>query len=274
MTLVSIEANEEAAPTRTFHQFSTRLNLFRKTLQDFLTHDYEPSEQDIFWLDYTELRYPLFEEFQTVLKRVPSGSVIRITLRAEPELNLATLKDRVTDVDLNTIRIQMEKSFVDEFQKVLPHPPGSAFATLKDFARMVQLMVRRAASTALDFPGSHRDFLVVQSARYKDQTQMLSVTGVICRRDNSDTVREKLKDVRLVDFDWRDPVEIDVPALTAKERLHLERHLPVAPGLNAGEELQALLDYRIDNSEKTSVRQLGQYADYHREYPQFVRVAN
>ncbi|HEY2712968.1 MAG TPA: O-methyltransferase [Chthoniobacterales bacterium] len=271
--LFSLEEELHTYRRQVFHQFSSRLTLLKKSLGDFLSSDYEPGEHDVFWLDYTGLKYPLLEEFQTVLKAVPGGTVVKITLRAQPELELSSLRRRVAETDVLAIQGQMEKSFEDEFQKVLPHPAAGAFSSLKDFARMVQQMVRRAASTALDFAGSDRDFLPVQSARYNDQTQMVSVTGVVCLRTSMKTVRETLKHVRFSGFDWSEPVEINVPALSVKERLHLEEHLPVANGKIAGDELEPALGYRIDRTDSGSKRQLTQYALYHREYPQFVRVA-
>jgi len=273
MRLVSLEADLETYRRQTFHQFDSELILLHKTLSDFLTTDYDATEHDVFWLDYTGLRYPLFEEFQILLKAAPHSTVVKITLRAQPELNLDTLRGKVGDLEIAAIQGQMEKSFEDEFKKVLPHPPAGAFANRKDFARMVQQMVRRAASTALDFAGSDRDFLVTQSARYSDQTQMVSVTGVVCSRDNLAEVRKRLGSVRFVDFDWGEPVEINVPALSVKERLHLEKHLPVAADKDAGDALEPVLGYRIDRTSDSSRRQLSQYAGYHREYPQFVRIA-
>jgi hypothetical protein len=47
---------------------------------------------------------------------------------------------------------------------------------------------------------------------------------------------------------------------------------PLPAGTDAGVELQSRLGYKIDFTDSTSRRKLAQYADFHREYPQFVRV--
>jgi hypothetical protein len=273
MKLVSLEENPDTHRRQVFHQFSSRITLNKMLLGDYLATDYQPGAQDVFWLDYTELKYSLLEEFQTVLKAVPNGSVVRITLPARPEFDLRLLKGRVAQADQDRIREQMEKDFEAKFEKVLTHPVAGAFAAPEKFARMVQLMVQRAASTALEFPGSERQFLVVQSTRYNDGTQMVSVTGIVCGDVEVEKTKEILANVRFANFDWAAPVEINVPALSAKERLELERFLPVAPGVKSGEDLQPRLGYRIDNTDAESIRQLSQYADFHREFPQFVRVA-
>ncbi len=271
--LVSLESNEQTYKRQMFHKFSRRLDLRKRTLADFLAHDYEPGVRDIFWLDYTDLKYARFGEFQAVLNQVPDGSVVRITLRAEPELDLELLRDRLTDEEMTRMQQQLQKNFVDEFHRVLSHPIPNAFGTPKEFAILVQHMVRRAASTALDTPGSDRDFLPVQSTRYNDHTQMLSVTGIVVQRNLMDAMREQLKEVRFVDFEWSEPTQINIPALSVKERLRIEHHLPVEIGEDAGEVLYKALEYMIDEGAKATKRQLGQYADCYREYPHFIRLS-
>lgn len=275
MKLVSLESNEQTFKRQSFNRFSSRLDLRHKTLADFLIHDYRPSNCDVFWLDYTDLKYERFDEFQSVLNRVLPGSVVRITLRAEPEVDVVALKDRLSTEELNRLLGKLERTFKDEFARVLPHGESlvsTAFIKPPEFARMVQLMIRRAASTALDKAGSKVDFLSLQSTRYNDNTQMVSVTGIICLRSDSE-IRERLQSIRFANFDWHEPDRIDIPALSVKERLHLERYLPVLDGQDAGETLFEALQYMIENGAKRSKQQLSHYADCHRDYPNFVRIS-
>jgi hypothetical protein len=275
MKLVSLESNEQTYQRQKFHQFNSRVELQNKTLADFLTHDYESGVRDVFWLDHTDLTYPRFTQFQDVLKKVPVGSVVRITLRAEPEIDLESLKERLTNEEIERLQEKSEKAFRDEFDKVWPHSTLSGhFLSDKPFARMVQLMVRRAASEALEIAGNKVEYLPIQSTRYNDNTQMLSVTGIVCLRGHKIETCEQLKAVRFADFEWaKEPTLINIPALSVKERLHLEHLLPVAENKDVGEELLQALGYMIDNGRKTSKQQLSHYADYHRDYPNFVRIS-
>ena len=273
MQLVSLESDSETYKRQKFHQFDSRLTLRDKSLSDFITNCYEPGEKDIFWLDYTDLSYECFDEFQVVLKKVPPGSVVRITLRAEPELNTDALESYLSGDEIAVIRAKAEKSFEEKYQKVLPNPvPDGASSSFTAYARTVQLMVQQAASLALDTAGSQVDFLPVQSTRYNDNTQMLSVTGVICPRAQIDATREKLKSVHFVDFEWQEPTQINIPALSLKERFSLECHLPVPKDQDAGDELFKILQYCIASTETRSKRQLAHYAKCYQEYPNFVRI--
>lgn len=273
MQLTSIESNEQTYRRQEFHKFNSRLKIVNKNFNDFLIQDYKPGKVDVFWLDYTGLNYRNLGEFQVVLKAVPPGSVIRITLCAEPKLDLEYLQDLISPEELDRLRTEVENNFDKEFRSVLPHPPPGAFAKFTDFAKMVQDMVKRAASQALDTAGSETDFLPIQTTRYNDNTQMLSVTGIVYLRAQKDKTRERLKSVRFPNFDWKnEPEEINIPNLSLKERFHLESLLPVLDGQDAGTELFDKLGYYIDVSEDSSKRQLSHYAEYCREYPNFLRI--
>ena len=274
MKLVSLETDSQTYKRQDFHKFNSVIVLLKKDLRGFVVNDYQPEEntKDVFWLDYTDLTYARFQEFQLVLKMVPPGSVVRITLRAQRELDVDDLKDYLPSDTLEALKSGIENRFTAEFEKILPPDAPGAFATPKEFAHMVQHMVRYTASDALDTTGNPVDFLPVQSTRYNDNTQMLSITGVVCLRDQIASIKDELKSITYANFDWHEPDLINIPALSMKERLWLEKHLPVEAGKDAGEELYALLGYMIDSSEKTSKQQLAHYADYCRFYPNFVRI--
>lgn len=273
MSLISLESNLQTYKRQEFHRFNSRLNLKSKTLSDFLKQEYQPGLVDIFWLDYTDLTVAHLEEFQDVLKRVPPMSIVRITLRAEPQVDIDLLKSHVPEEYLQQMEAEFERKFRNEFVKFLPHSVETgAFIKAKAFARMVQLMVRRAASDALDFSGSKVDFLPIQSTCYDDNTYMLSVTGVVYPRSEKTKTRKLFESVRYADFDWNEPNVIDIPSLSMKERLFLERLLPIPSEKNSGEELFNALGYMIDNGVNRSTKQLEHYADCHRDYPNFVRI--
>jgi hypothetical protein len=273
MQLISLEKSQQTYKRQLFHKFNSSLDVRWRTLSDFLIHDYQPGIIDVFWLDFTDLSYTRFEEFQSVLTKVPPGSIVRITLRAEPEIDIRTLTEQLPEEYLARMRNELERKFRDEFVKVLSHATVTgAFINPPEFARMVQLMIKRTASIALDYSGSKVDYLPIQSACYNDGTFMLSVTGIVYPRRQKRKTQKTFEKVKFVDFDWGKPVSIDIPALSMKERLFLEHMLPVAPGQIVGEELLQALGYMIDDGKRKTIQQLAHYADYCRDYPNFVRI--
>ncbi len=275
MKLVSLESNSQTWERQKFNQFCSRLELKNCTLSDFFTHDYSASPYDVFWLDFTDLKFERFNEFQRVLRSVLPNSVVRITLRAEPEVNIDSLEDRLPEKEYFGLRKELEQSFENEFDLVLSPQIdlSNAFEKTTVFASLVQEMIKTAASQALDNPGSEVDFLPVQCTRYNDNTQMVSVTGIVCTRADIQAIRIKLEAIPFTNFGWEECHKINVPALTVKERLHLEKHLPIPTGQNAGDILFEALGYMIDNGAKRSKLQLTHYAECHREYPKFVQIS-
>jgi hypothetical protein len=128
-------------------------------------------------------------------------------------------------------------------------------------------MIRQAASEALDVGGSRVDFIPIESSRYKDGVQMISLTGIVYDRHEKQKMLDSLASKGYKEFDWNEPPRnINVPALSMKELLALESLLPVLDSENAGDVLNSVLTY-MDK------KQLAHYAKYHREYPQFIRIS-
>lgn len=282
--LESIDNRLQTIKRQEFHRFRRDLQLTQSDVGRFISSydpDDKPEEVAVFWLDYTGLGVASLTDFGSLLKKVPLGSIARITLRAEPDKSLQHLEGHLSEQSLNNVRALKDQKFRDRWQSYLSAGYESDCVSHAVFARTVQLMVRNAISQALDTSGSTRDFLHIHSVRYSDDTQMLSITGVIYDRNKSESSPppklareffvEKLQDIPNVNFDWdKEPENIDIPALTLKERMKLEEHFPLPDG-NQGKFLSDQLGYEI-YSETEDPERLLQYAKFYREYPNFIRA--
>lgn len=269
MKLISFEDDTNTYNRQKFHKFCSKNHLELKpvSIGYFILHDYEPKDKDIFWLDYTGLEIGHFNDFQNVLKAVLPGSIIRITLRAQPNLDLDELEDQLPVENIDIIRKNLNYDFREKFDALLSVPAPELFSNLADYALTIQRMIGKAASEALDTSGSPVDFMPIESTRYRDGVQMLSLTGIVYIRKEKENCQKALLAKGYKEFDWKTtPRLISVPALSTKELLALEDSLPIENGEDAGEALNKILSYM----EK---KQLAHYAEFHREYPQFIRVS-
>lgn len=66
MQMISIESDEQTHKRQLFNKFCSNVQLRKVGFSDYLYYDYEPGDKDIFWLDYTDLKYRRFTEFQQV----------------------------------------------------------------------------------------------------------------------------------------------------------------------------------------------------------------
>lgn len=254
INMVSVEENENTFKRQKFHLPCGTLDLRQGQFNSFLAQ-YEPKDKkSIFWLDYTRLVYGVFEDFMELLPKVTSNSMIKVTVRAEPR---------------DYYKKGKAQDFRRKFEEVLPRPQTSPPATSGHFARLVQDMLQIASQKALPSVTTLM-FQPVSSFHYSDGTNMLSLTGIVCEREKQDTVKRAFENLQFSNLTWTEPRLIDLPALSTKERLHLQHLLPCASG--AGRKLRQSLGYLIDDDPELTELKLQQYADFHRYYPYFMKA--
>ena len=99
---------------------------------------------------------------------------------------------------------------------------------------------------------------------------MLSVTGIVCNKNEVSEIQQWFKGWEFRNLKWAPPHKIDVPVLSIKERLHLEKSLPTTK--KTGLSLSRALGYKIDKS-KEHIEKLKQYEEFYQYYPYFARVS-
>lgn len=259
--MISIEDRDEVYKRQKFHApcRSSQLRLKKIEFKEFLDQ-YDGSDgKTIFWLDYLDLKYARFEEFMELLLKVSNGSIIKITLRCEPNDYLGKdEKGREKDVE-----------FQNQFSYVLPHPTSKPAATFGGMASLLQDMIRIAAQKSLSSAMPSK-FLPISSFRYADGAGMFSLTGMVWARDDVGKVKRAFGNWHLRNLNWGTPRVIDVPTLSTKERLHLQRRLPCER--HAGRVLRRALGYLIEDDARRTEGKLRQYADFHRYSPYFMKA--
>ena len=269
MPLVSIERDKHTFRRQVFHHPSKNVRLVKADFGTFLA-TYTESERSVFWLDYTDLRFSQLDEFMQVLSRVGEESLVKITLRAESEDYLPKVPAGIPDGKALAI---FEKGCVDvfrrEFSSVLPVGVGPACFRPNTFPQLVQDMVQIAAQRALP-AATELIFQVLSSCVYADKTQIVTVAGIVCTKAEQKAVRKRFSGLRFANLDWKEPKRIDVPVLSIKERLRLEKYLPCKAKMTPS--LLKVLGYYIDEGRPETLRKLRQYADLHLYYPHFARV--
>ncbi len=260
ISMVSIEENEEVFKRQQFHLPCGNLHLEPKDMKSFITQ-YEPNDKkSIFWLDYTRLEYGCFDEFKVLLGKITEKSMIKVTVRAE--------SDDFWDEYKNP-RSEKIEMFQREFMTILPDPSIIPPRDSREFANLLQKMLQIAAQQALPAEATSLVFQPVSSFYYTDGKGMFTLTGIMCKRSNKWRVVKAFKDWEFANFKWEKPTRIEIPILSTKERLHVQRHLPCKT--SRGAILRAELGYLIDEDIPTTEDALEQYAAFHRYFPYFLR---
>ncbi len=260
ISMVSVEENEEVLKRQKFHLPCGTLHLEPKDMKSFIIQ-YQPNDKkSIFWLDYTRLEYECFDDFKVLLGKVAEKSMIKITLRAEP--------DDFWD-EYKKLRIDKAEGFRKVFEKIMPDPSADPPRVSRELAHLLQKMLRIAAQQALPAEATSLMFQPVSSFYYSDGTRMFTLTGIVWKRANKWRVRRAFNGWEFANLTWEEPKLIAIPVLSTKERLHLQHCLPCSSA--RGTTLRTELGFLIDDDSQMTDDALEQYAAFHRYSPYIMR---
>jgi hypothetical protein len=221
----------------------------------------------IVWLDYTDSseRTQQLDEFQSLVRSVRNLSIVKITLNAAP----ATLGGSPGEIGLQAKRLT---AFLSEFARFFPNDLEEEAVSHDQFPSTLLSVVDYAAREALSGRRDWR-FQPLTSAVYADGQQMLTVTGIVGPRTE---IANVLAIANLATWDfgrltWSDPVRIDVPDLTLKERIIINQNLPRLTSQIPA--LQKRLGILVDSTAVRSEAKLRNYVLFQRHYPYWGKVA-
>ena len=253
ISMISIEEDPNVCRRQDFHRPCGTVTLVNSDMRTFIAEYESEDKKSIFWLDYTGLEYTNFEDFEMLLTRVAEGSMVKITLRADPRRYKKRWQQNI---------------FRRDFAKLLPEPMGDIPWQFENFARLVQDMLRMASYRALS-AASPLMFHPISSFYYSDGTYILTLTGIVWPRNKTETLLTAYRDWPFSNLNWDIPRLIDIPDLSTQERLHIQRHLPCE--MTDGAFLRRALGYLIKKDAEQTDAALQQYADFHRYFPYFLR---
>lgn len=259
--LVSIEKDPEVFERQDFHRPCNKIRLENVDMGKIIDEAELDDKICIVWLDYTKLEYPFFEQFGLVINQVASGSMVKITLRADPRDYF-----RIYNGESNgKPKDKKIEKFLKKFENILPDTDIPW--RYGDFAYYVQKMVRITAQRALE--GTSFTYCPISSFYYSDGTWMLTVTGVVWPTEDKSKVETTFAGWKFPNLSWEEPRWINIPDLSTKERLFLQRFLPCEG--DSGAFLREKLGHPIGGDNQTTEEALEQYAIFHRYFPYFLR---
>jgi hypothetical protein len=260
ISMISIEEMDRVFKRQKFHKPCGTLKLIKAKSKEFIAQYESKNKKSIFWLDYTELHYPCFQDFFVLLQKVAQGSMIKITLRANPA-------DYIGETD--EIKEKYAQQFREEFATILPHPERDPPRTIGELADTIQKMIQRMAQQSLSATTSPLTFYPVSSFYYTDGTGIFTLTGVVWPRNDKPAIEKAFNKWEFANLNWGSPTKIAIPSLSTKERLKLQKYLPCRNF--RGTTLRRALGYSIEETEPKTILALEQYAKFHRYFPYFLR---
>ena len=268
--LVSIESEEGVHRRQLFNRPVAIVECVHSTLDDYLDSSYF-DEPTIIWLDYTDPRFvsDQIERFARTIGEVPHGSVLRITLNANPT-SLGKPDATNSAVEAGALgRSSLQSPSVQEWRLarfrarmgyLFPSGLGPDGMTSRNFGRSLLEAVRLAVEREIL---SHSDRRVswCLATHYADGQPMATATLIV--RENEKTGDEV--DRLLHEWEFHStpsaPWLLDMPALSALERLTLE----------SGSDGEFPLGYELPKS-SMGADPFETFRKFYRVFPHFSRV--
>lgn len=188
--------------------------------------DVDASSSVIVWLDYTapsEIGTQL-REFEALLNNLGEGDIVRLTLNANPEAWGRSKRENGENILTEKVLAARYRKLDEKIGDYLPSWAGAHHMTVEDLPGVLSEAVGKAVLNA--FPASDtRTFTPLSIVRYADGQQMLTLTGIVHRQDEAETLLEAtdFADWPFFSKSWSEVNLLLVPALTPRERLFFEK---------------------------------------------------
>lgn len=214
----------------------------------------------IVWLDHESgLAGPVLADLRFVAERVSSGSVIIATANA----NVRQIQNQLQDPST-------ERSPEEALERVagllVPNPLPRDGLNRVGFPATVAMIMANAITRALVQGGRSEEYVPLFNFAYEDGAPMATVGGILLNTED----RSKFDAVDLSAFEFTSatpgaPYRINVPNLTPREKMRLDRLLPGTGSLTV-KQVQDELRFPMEQS------QLEAYSRFYRQYPLFSEV--
>lgn len=267
----SIEQDENTFLRQTFNYPAKFIRSHHKNSGEFFrTHNFSENGT-VVWLDYTsadDLNVQL-NEFHGVVAKLDTYDVAKITLNSST-LGLGNFPE-FSDVERAAKRRKVLRDRIPNFAPV--DLTDQDFQT-KKYPNTLQRCVQNSLHD-LSARNTGLYFHPLSTFSYADGQSMLTITGMVFKASDDAAVKEFIANSRLdkwpfSNLEWAPPMLINMPALSAKERMKLDECLPIDESVvnSPADYLKSHLGFVPGMNDG----QLSNYAKYYRQYPHFSRV--
>lgn len=267
--MTCIETEEQVHKRQIFNRPIASIECVHKSLEDYLDET-DIDSPAIIWFDYTEPKgiTAQIERFSRTIGTVPIGSILRVTLNANPaslgkpepedisvEAEGEVSEDRAQKPTIQEWRLAR---FKDRLGSLFPSgltADGMSFKTYgTSLLRVLKLAVEKEALSFRD-----RRIVWALATHYADGQAMVTAALVVCQND--DKIIEELVKGWEFHATTDAPHRVDLPALSTLERMTMESH----------DDAQAKMGFDLPKSDMGE-NPFDVFKKFYRIYPHFSRV--
>jgi hypothetical protein len=260
--MTSLETEPHVVARQKFNRPHCRITLTNESTGQFAERYVPGSDPLVVWFDYTKQDWDKqIRECCELIPKLPNGSVFKVSFKSTPN----SLYDGPS-LDKPTERARI---LGEMFGAYGPFSPDDLH--FKNFPKTLLHIFKRAIKRTL---GDTDAFVVhpLASFLYSDGTPMVTITVLVGSREMVDSllVKSGLKLWPYSDLVWAGPRIINIPNLSLRERLAIDRYLPDKDV----ETIVSRLKLSLAKEKDETLDILRRYVDFAKHVPQFLRVTH
>lgn len=253
--MTCIETEEQVHKRQLFNRPIASIECVHQSLEGYLDETNLDSPA-IIWFDYTEPRgiTSQIERFARTIGTVPIGSILRVTLNANPG-SLGRPDGNLSEAELMEWRLQ---AFQRRLGALFPSGLIADGMKQESFGKsLLQALKLAVEKEVLSF--RDRRIVWALATHYADGQAMVTAALVVCQNDDK-SVEESVKAWEFY-ATTNAPHRIDLPALSTLERLTME----------SNDDAQAKMGFELPTS-NMGENPFEVFKKFYRIYPHFSRV--
>lgn len=264
-SMISLESDETIFHRAQYNSPYNCINIINQSSTDFISGGQLADSSSIIWLDYTapgELAQQ-FSDVATLTNILNPHDIIRVTFNATASA-LGAPTDNSSD--LLEYRMEILKERIGEH---IPVDVSVSEIESKKYPLLLLKCLRKMISGLFIPTKFDKRFLCpLFSTIYKDGHTMLTFTGIILDNNDEQKIIESLfKGIPYINLKWDTPSRIDMPELTVREILGINKMLPDDNAFN-----NIKNNFNFIFSGKDSEDELKSYMSFYKYYPNFQSI--
>ena len=221
--MISVEMSPEVLKRQEFNRPLESIKCVPGTIEDYFSST-TIDKPSIVWLDYTEfnsLKLQI-ETFLEVLRDIPVGSIVRVTLNAN-SANLSSPGPEETKVNIKKSDVFLQEWRLSKLRSILgsmvPHSLELPLMVGKRFGEALLKVLQNSVDEQFAH-SSDRSVNWALTTHYADGQPMITATAIIT--ECNDTITTELINKWEFSSTPDTPLKLDLPSLSTKERIYLE----------------------------------------------------
>lgn len=209
----------------------------------------------IVWLDYdSDLNGPWKDDLSIILNDMPAGGLVFVTVNAH--------HNQVSQFQEELLGCTKVAAMESRFGSLFPTGKTLSDMSMRKFPIVVSELLFNHCTRTVRTADPDRRFEPLVNYRYADNAPMITIGGIVV----DDDLDERLRSCSHKKLDYvtgKDQFEISLPALTHREKLAIDRLLPMKTRTLTSEDIRAHLKFNLDSAKVIA------YQKFYNFYPNF-----